>query len=105
MWKIIFEHLFFIEPASGNFIVDLLLPSILSQILYQPSFDLVGEMYETGIISSRESGSFFHWFFRLMFAYIIIFVFNLIVKYFIWILVSILVICIILFIRYIINKK
>ena len=105
MWKTIFEYLFFIEPASGIFIIDLLLPSILSQLLYQPSFDLVSGMYKSGVISSRESGRFFHWFFRLSFAYIIIFVFNLIVKYFIWILVSILVICIILLIRYIINKK
>jgi|SRR5690554_5886219 len=105
MWKIFFEHLFFIEPASGNFIVDLLLPSILSQILYQPSFDLVGGMYKSGIISSRESGSFFHWFFRLLFAYIIIFIFNFVIKYYIWIFVAILAVCIILLIRFIINKK
>ena len=80
MWEEIFKIIFFIEPASGNILIDLFLPFVLTGVLYGISYKTVGEMYSDGLISSSIAGSFFHWLIRLGLVYIVIFVFNLIVN-------------------------
>ncbi|QWB96208.1 hypothetical protein KHQ89_01835 [Mycoplasmatota bacterium] len=81
MWEEIFKLIFFIEPASGNIIIDLFLPIVLTGTLYRISYRTVGEMYSDGLISSSIAGSFFHWFIRMGLVYIVIFAFNLIVNH------------------------
>jgi hypothetical protein len=77
MWKEIFGLIFRIEPASGNLIVDLLLPMMLSQLFYQVTYSIVGNLYSEGIIESSSAGSAIHWFLRLGAVYVCVLVFNL----------------------------
>lgn len=77
MWKEIFEIVFRIEPVSGNLFVDLLLPVMLSQLFYQVTYAVVGNLYSEGIIESSSAGSAIHWFLRLGAVYVCVFVFNL----------------------------
>lgn len=79
MWKQIFQIVFFIEPATGIILLDLVLPSLLVAVLYSISYKFVGSMYSSGLISGSIAGSFFHWFIRLGLAYIIILLFNIVV--------------------------
>lgn len=81
MWKTIFEYIFRIEPQSGNFLIDLILPLVISQVLFKSVFRLVGEMYKSGVISSSWAGSLFHWLFRSAFTYGIIWLFNTILSH------------------------
>lgn len=81
MWQEVFQQIFFIEPASGNILIDLLLPSVLMFLFYGISFSLVGDMYGAGLIASSAAGSFFHWLIRLGLVYFVIFVFNLVLAF------------------------
>lgn len=78
MWKEVFEFVFRIEPQSGNLLIDLLLPIVISQLLFTLVFRLVGDMYESGLIHSSWAGSLFHWLFRSAFTYGMIWLFNFI---------------------------
>lgn len=81
MWEEIFKAIFFIEPASGNILIDMLLPFVLTGIFYRFSYNTVYEMYRDGLISSSWAGSFFHWLIRMAIVYVVIFTFNLIINY------------------------
>ena len=100
MWQEIFKAIFFIEPASGNIIIDLFLPFVLTGIFYGVSYKTVNDMYRGGVISSSAAGSFFHWLIRMSLVYIVILVFNLVVSY----LLPVLPIIAILILVYLYNK-
>lgn len=80
-FKEIFEFIFRIEPATGNLLIDLLLPSILSLIFYGISYQLVGDAYDSGIISGSDAGSALHWFIRCVLVYGAIWIFNFLFAY------------------------
>jgi hypothetical protein len=88
VWKEIFEFIFFIEPASGFIIIDLILPSALSLFFYPFAFKSVGNMYRSRLIRSYNSGSALHWFVRLFLVYIVIFVFNIVYPIWPWFLAT-----------------
>ena len=48
MWQEIFKIVFFVEPASGNILIDLLLPTVLTSVFYGISYSMVGDMYGSG---------------------------------------------------------
>ncbi len=81
MWKEVFEFVFRIEPQSGNLLIDLLLPVVISQLLFTLVFHLVGDMYASGLIQSNWAGSLFHWLFRSAFTYGMIWLFNFILSH------------------------
>ena len=91
-FKEIFEFIFRIEPATGNPLVDLLLPSILSLIFYGVSYHLVGDAYDSGIISGSVAGSALHWFIRCALVYGAIWIFNFLFAYWYVILTVVIII-------------
>jgi Flp pilus assembly protein TadB len=79
MWKSVFEIIFRIEPATNIIWVDIFLPTVISQLLYKPVFQIVGNLYEKNAISGRGWGSLIHWLLRLGSGYIIIFLLNFVI--------------------------
>lgn len=94
MWRIFFEAVFFVEPATGNILIDLLLPSVLSFVFYRPVYALVGGMYKEGFINGSEIGSIIHWFLRCLLIYLFINIFNFLIinwKLILWMIIIIII--------------
>ena len=64
IYRLLFEQftdqlMFSLDPLT-----DEILAFLLHGLVYKLAFSKVRNLYRTGIISSREAGSFLHWLFR-----------------------------------------
>lgn len=71
MFKLLFECL--TEPLGlpVEWYWEYIILAVVGFIAYIIAFRCVGSMYREGFISSRGSGSFFHWLIRLIFFIVI----------------------------------
>lgn len=71
MFKLLFE--FLTEPLGLpiEWYYEYVILAVVGFIAYIIAFRCVGSMYREGFISSRSTGSFFHWLIRLIFFIII----------------------------------
>lgn len=49
-----------------NILYNYIVMLIVGELAFRLAWNLVGDMYHIGLISSKESGSFFHWTARLI---------------------------------------
>ncbi|VEU83156.1 Uncharacterised protein [Acholeplasma hippikon] len=94
-YKEIFELLFQVEPQTGNFLIDAIVPILLSLIFYKVVFMFVGKLYDSGVVWGNDIGSLLHWLLRCGLIYISIKVFNQFIHYWPILLVSIIILIII----------
>lgn len=95
------------EWITGNYnlfdnpIYNYLIMGVIGLIAFGVAWNMVGDMYRGGIISSREAGSIFHWIIRLI-VFSILFLVNSVVMWIIrlimriptWVWIIILLLCV-----------
>jgi hypothetical protein len=105
MWKKIFEIIFFIEPNSGYFWLDVLLPIFLSFILYGLVYRLVGSMYKNHMIKSKSAGSFFYNLLYFLLLYLTILICNILFSYWKYVLGFSIFILFLFLLIYLVGRK
>ena len=71
-YSLIFEQITGNLNISESFIDNYIIIAIIGFVAFIVAYRLVGKMFNIGLITGRNSGSFFHWIIRL-FVFIILF--------------------------------
>ena len=102
IFKFIFKHITNPLAININPIYEYIILIVIGTIAYTVAFRKVGQLYDSGFISGSMIGSVIHWTIRLILFILMWIAINLIIKAYYFIYLHYKLICIILFIAFII---